>query len=135
MNNKAIRFLSVAEVAQAHDDALARYGGKAGILNYNSFESAVFAPQWDHNYGENSLRRLAGSYIFHLVSNHPFAEANKRTGTTAGILFLEFNGQKPAPPNQDDLSALIWQLARGDISKLDFINSFLALLPPDLFQS
>jgi death-on-curing protein len=35
---------------------------------------------------------MAAAYLFHLVQNHPFVDGNKRTGTAAAFVFLDFNG-------------------------------------------
>lgn len=35
---------------------------------------------------------MAAAYLFQIVSNHPFINGNKRTGSASAIVFLELNG-------------------------------------------
>ena len=35
---------------------------------------------------------MAAAYLFHIISNHPFIDGNKRTGAAASIVFLALNG-------------------------------------------
>jgi death-on-curing protein len=34
---------------------------------------------------------MAAAYLFHIVKNHPFVDGNKRTGTVAALVFLDWN--------------------------------------------
>jgi len=33
----------------------------------------------------------AATYLYHIIKNHPFNDANKRTGYTTALVFLEAN--------------------------------------------
>ena len=35
---------------------------------------------------------MAAAYLFHIVMNHPFVDGNKRTGTVAALVLLDWNG-------------------------------------------
>lgn len=35
---------------------------------------------------------MAAAYLYHIVLNHPFADGNKRTGTVAALVFLDWHG-------------------------------------------
>ncbi len=88
------RFLSVEEVLKLHARQLARYGGGEGIRDQGLLESAVAQPcasfggAWMHP----TLTEMAGAYVFHIVSNHPFVDGNKRAGLLAALTFLWING-------------------------------------------
>jgi death-on-curing protein len=129
--NKPIRFLAVAEVKRIHETGLHLFSGRSGT-DEALLSSAVAQPQWDHKFGEMSLRRLSASYAFHLTSDHPFIEGNKRAATGAALVFLKLNGEVPLLDHKD-LEALIWQVSAGDFTKEDFIRLFLELFPRDLF--
>lgn len=43
-------------------------------------------------YAHESLFAMAAAYLFHIVSNHPFVDGNKRAGLLAAQVFLELNG-------------------------------------------
>ena len=38
------------------------------------------------------LWEMAAAYLFHIVSNHPFVDGNKRVGLLSALVFLELNG-------------------------------------------
>jgi death-on-curing protein len=87
-------FLTVDDVVELHAGQLARYGGAAGLRDEALLESAVAQPQasfggeWLHP----DLWMMAAAYLFHLVQNHPFVDANKRTGLLSALVFLALNG-------------------------------------------
>ena len=60
----------------------------AGIL-----ESAIEQPR--ATFGGQFLHafpfEMAAAYLFHIVNNHPFVDGNKRTGTVAALVFLDWN--------------------------------------------
>ncbi len=43
-------------------------------------------------YAHNGLFAMAAAYLFHIVSNHPFVDGNKRAGLLAAQVFLDING-------------------------------------------
>lgn len=45
----------------------------------------------DH-YLHTDLFEMAAAYLYHIVQNHPFLDANKRTGAMAAFTFLKLNG-------------------------------------------
>jgi len=50
-------------------------------------ESALAQPQasFGGQLVHDGLFAMAAAYLFHIVSNHPFVDGNKRTGTTSAI--------------------------------------------------
>jgi death-on-curing protein len=57
-------------------------------------ESAVAQPQasFGGTYVHEGLFAMAAAYLFHIVSNHPFVDGNKRAGLLAAQVFLDLNG-------------------------------------------
>jgi death-on-curing protein len=54
--------------------------------------------------------------LFHIVSNHPFVDGNKRTGTLTALFFLHLNGlELDAAP--DLLENLVLSVAKGEADK------------------
>jgi death-on-curing protein len=43
-------------------------------------------------YAHDGLFAMAAAYLFHIVSNHPFVDGNKRAGLLAAQVFLDVNG-------------------------------------------
>jgi len=88
-----VEFLTVEEVAAVHEDQVRRYGGAPGIRDLGLLESAVLAPVFAAYYsGSTDLFWLAAIYMVRLIQDHPFVDANKRTGVVAARVFLQLNG-------------------------------------------
>lgn len=110
-------FLTLDEVLALHADQLERYGGALGLRDVALLESAVGTPQATFGGGflHPTLAEMAAAYLFHLVQNHPFVDANKRTGLAAAIAFLGLNDVWLAAP-EDELVALVLRVAAGNTS-------------------
>lgn len=87
-------FLSVEDVLDIHTLQIDRYGGARGIRDQGLLESAVAQPQatFDGDFVHEGLFAMAAAYLFHIVSNHPFFDGNKRTGLLSSLVFLDING-------------------------------------------
>ena len=75
-------FLTRTEILAIHADQLRRYGGAGGIRDEGLLDSALAAPQsaFGGEFLHAGLHEMAAAYLFHLVSNHPFLDGNKRVG-------------------------------------------------------
>jgi len=58
----------------------------------------------------------AAAYLFHIVQNHPFNDANKRTGFGAVYLFLRAN-RVPLLPDDKAFENLVIETAKGKATK------------------
>jgi death on curing protein len=91
--------LTVDIVREIHAEAIARFGGSAGVRDLALLESAVAAPQ--AGFGGESLYadlvEVAAAYLFYLCRNHPFLDGNKRAALGACLVFLRLNGLEPEP--------------------------------------
>ncbi len=116
----SVRFLSLADVLEIHQDQIARYGGAPGTRDLHLLESALGVPAatFGGNYIHGHVFEMAAAYLFHLVRNHPFIDGNKRVGAMAAYTFLALNGYElDAPPMV--LAGFVSALARGEQSKSD----------------
>lgn len=86
--------LTVKEVIMLHQKLLAATGGLPGLRDRGLLESAVlsveagFEDVVQHPTVEEKAARLA----YALISNHPFADGNKRVGILAMLMTLRLNG-------------------------------------------
>ncbi len=112
-------FLTLDEVLMVHADQIDRYGGSPGVRDLGLLQSAIAQPQ--SSFGGQLLHstvfEMAAAYLFHLVSNHPFVDGNKRVGTVAALVFLEMNGLEVTVA-EDDLAAFVLEVAQGHKDKL-----------------
>lgn len=89
-----VLFLTVEVVLALHQRQLDRYGGSRGLRDRGLLESAVAQPQASFGgvYPHEGFFAMAAAYLFHIVSNHPFVDGNKRAGLLAAQVFLHLNG-------------------------------------------
>ena len=111
-------FLSLEEVFALHADQVQRYRGATGIRDMKLLQFALAAPETSYagEFLHTNIHEMAAAYLFHLVSNHPFVDGNKRTGLMTALIFLGLNGyQLQAKPNE--LYQLVMGVADSSVSK------------------
>lgn len=91
-----MRFLEIDEVMAIHDRVREIGGGREGILDFTLLHSATERPK--ASFGGNDLYpdifEKAAALIHSLIQNHPFSDANKRTGFVSAVRFLYINGYR-----------------------------------------
>lgn len=111
-----------------HDDQIASHGGSYGILNPGLLASAMARPRNQFGYEEAvSFARLAASYGYGLVKNHPFVDGNKRTAFQVMFVFLRINGFYLDAP-ESEVVIIMQQVAEGKTNQEQlavWIESFL----------
>lgn len=92
--NTVIRFLLVDEILATHERLINEHGGSHGVRDHGLLESALAAPEsgFGDSYFHEDIFEMAAAYAFHIIKNHPFIDGNKRTGTAAFLIFLDYNG-------------------------------------------
>lgn len=114
-----IEFLTVEVVIALHQRQLDRFGGGAGLRDRGLLESAIAQPQasFGGTFVHDGLFAMAAAYLFHIVSNHPFVDGNKRVGLLAAQVFLDVNGVT-LEHDSEAFYALTMGVAEGRIEKL-----------------
>ena len=118
-------FLGLDEVIEIHRDQIERYGGHPGVRDMGLLQSAIAMPQASHGgkYLHADLFEMAAAYLFHIIQNHPFVDANKRVGVVAALVFLALNGLEVNVPNEA-LFQTVLAVAQRKLGK-DAIAEFL----------
>lgn len=113
-----IEFLTVEVVVALHRRQLERFGGGTGLRDLGLLESAVAQPQasFGGKFVHDGLFAMAAAYLFHIVSNHPFVDGNKRAGLLAAQVFLDVNGIT-LEHDSEAFYALTMGVAEGRIDK------------------
>jgi len=113
-----MKFLSLAEILEIHQDQITRYGGTPGIRDIELLKSAVGMPSatYGGQFLNTDVYEMAAAYLFHLVKNHPFVDGNKRVGAVAALVFLSLNGHEFVAP-EDDFAEMVLSVARGEWDK------------------
>ena len=109
-------FLTTDVVLRIHARSLAEFGGLAGIADLGAVESAVMAVQNHHHYTGGDIFDLAGVLLWHLASDRPFADGNKRAALASALVFLAINGVELAQ-DDDFFEGLTLAVARGELGK------------------
>lgn len=89
-----MKTLDLKAILWIHAQQIAFAGGDPTVLDLGKVESAAAQPQMSFG-GEllyPTLHEQAAALGYSLIKNHPFLDANKRTGQAAMELFLLING-------------------------------------------
>jgi death on curing protein len=111
-------FLTIDELLVIHRDQVERYGGSHGLRDIGLLQSAAAMPfsTFGGEFLHRDLAEMAAAYLFHIVSNHPFVDGNKRVGAVAAVVFLEMN-EVEFSASEDEYEALVLAVAKGEIDK------------------
>ena len=118
-----MRYLSLPEVLEIHQEIIASSGGASGIRDIRALESAVNQPRITFDKTDlyaDSISKAA-ALCFSLVMNHPFVDGNKRVGHAAMETFLILNGYE-IDSGVDDQERIILDLASGKLTREVFTN-------------
>lgn len=112
------RFLSKHLVLALHRDLIDSFGGTQGIRDEGLLDSALAQPMASGagRLLHRTLHEQAAAYLFHLCSNHPFVDGNKRLAFAAVDVFLRVNGFR-LTLSDEDAYQLTMKVARGQIRK------------------
>jgi death-on-curing protein len=117
---ESARFLTIEQVLAIHRKMIERYGGDPTIRDLGLIDSAVMMPQqsFSGDYLHTTVASMASAHMFHLCSNHGFADGNKRTALGAALVFLDANGYELSL-TKDELEQITMDVAEGKLNKED----------------
>ena len=119
------RYLSLEQIAEIHDEMLARFGGSPGIRDHDALQSAVARPASGYY---SDVIEGAAALMESLSQNHPFVDGNKRTCITAAAVFLRLNGYKLVFADPEAYNWLIGLYSGGQLRKQN-LESWLRAHP------
>lgn len=117
--------LTLEDALDAHERAL-RFGGRHGVVNLGSIESAITRPYSGYY---RAIGRKAAALVESVVGNHGFADGNKRTTLILLNLLLEKSGYRLTPSEgqasvQREVEDMILDVARKRLSFDDLVVWF-----------
>jgi len=113
-------WVSRAALELLHDESLKEHGGAEGLRDSGLLDSALARAQNLFAYEEVSDPcRLAATYAFGIVKNHPFVDGNKRAAFIAAGLFLQMNGTRLHADRAEAVLVML-DLASGELTELQF---------------
>ncbi len=113
-----INYLTFEQIIRLHDSMIDNFGGLKGVRDANLLLSSIESPMMAV-FGEElypTVYDKAAIYLFSIIRNHPFNDANKRTGAGAAYLFLQIN-KAPIPFNDESFENFVVKVAKGKITK------------------
>jgi death-on-curing protein len=119
-----ILYLTYDQVIAIHDAVLLNGGGLPGIRSRAELESAVDAPR-ACLFGNDmypSFAEKCAVYLYHIIKNHPFNDANKRTAYLCFFAFCRENGFCMDKYDQICTENLCVLIAAGSIQKSELIE-------------
>jgi len=128
VSSEELTFLDVDDVVELHAMQIEEFGGGEGLRDRGLLESAVAQPQASigGEYVHDGLFAMAGAYLFHIASNHPFVDGNKRAGLLSALVFLDINGVTIGMAS-DALYELTMGVAEGRIEKPEVAAELLRI--------
>ena len=105
-------------VLAIHREQLQVYGGEAGIRDMAGLESALTQPELEV-FGQAlhpTVPLKAAAYLYHLASNHPFVDGNKRVAWAVMETYLVLEGSELTMSNDEAYSFML-QVAQGALTK------------------
>ena len=111
-----------------HEDQINRFGGSFGLRDRALLESAIAQSQmsFDGVFVHIDLFQMAAAYLYHLTSNHPFIDGNKRIGLASALVFLEINGIEILR-GTNELYELTMRVACGAVNKQEIAITLRSL--------
>lgn len=113
-----MQYLSLEDILFIHREQINVSGGDLTMLDLRRLESAVAQPRMSFG-GEElypTLPEKAAALGFSLIKNHPFLDANKRTGQMAMESFSLINGFAWSG-TEDDQFEIIFGVASGSVRR------------------
>lgn len=121
----ATKFIPEELVLTIHADLLQRYGGQPGLRDRGLLESALAQPKM--TFGGKEVHKTvfdkAAAYGFHVCSNHPFIDGNKRVAFVLMDIFLQKNGWE-ITASEEEAYSMMMSLASRKLPKVQ-LSSWL----------
>ncbi len=111
-------FLTLDEVLAIQAEQIERYGGSEGLRDSDLLASALAMPAatYGGEFLHSTLFEMGATYLFHICSNHPFLDGNKRTALASCLAFLWLNDLEVVA-DPDEIADLVLGVADGSIGK------------------
>jgi len=113
-------FLTLDEVLTIHADQIRRYGGRTGLRDLGSLQSALGMPEttFEDELLQGTSFEMAAACLFHIARSHSFVDENERTALMCALVYLGLNGGRlEAEP--EGLYELVDGVAAGSVDKAD----------------
>lgn len=120
---KNIIFIPKDIVLFFQEQLIQTYGGTSGIRDEGLLESALEQPKvtFEGKYLHGTLTKMAAVYGYHLCSNHPFIDGNKRIAFVAMDIFLRRNGFEIIATEKEAYKMMM-ELSSGKLLKEGLTN-------------
>ena len=104
-----MKYLTLEEILQIHDNLIEQFGGESGIVDMNKLDFIVSKVQSS----KGDTYRKAAMLMHDIISTHPFIDGNKRTAVETAKIFLRENGKRLGFKDIYKAGEYINDIARG----------------------
>lgn len=119
---------AVVEINQVH---VSETGECHALLFPEKLESALDRTVNAYLYGDNEdVLSLGVKLMFAVAEAHAFEQGNKRTGFTAGLLFMQYNGYSYDTPDTNEQAELFRAVVVGEVQYEIFEDYVAAYIRP-----
>jgi death-on-curing protein len=127
------KLLSLDKITEIHHDLAARYGLPAygtnpEVRDIGALSRVVHrAEAVAGDSGPHPMSTIAGQYLYDIIHEHPFVDANRRTAAASALYFLELNGID-APIDDRSLEEVLGTIAAGRMTRAaacEFLRRFV----------
>ncbi len=109
---------------------MADQGSDSSVRDMGLLQSALAMPSQQFNgvFLHPDIPTMAAAYAFHICTNHPFVDGNKRAALAAMLAFATENGHELAA-EPSEVESVILELAEGRMKKERLIGWAIANMP------
>lgn len=126
-----MEWVAFGSVLIFHDLQISEHGGAEDLRDEGGLRLALARPENLVAYGEPDLFDDAAAYACGIVQNHPFVDANKRTGFVVAVPFLDLNGQV-LDADEAEAAIVFLRLAAGELQEVELADWLRrSASPPD----
>lgn len=119
---RPIEPLAKETIIEIHRRKIEHFGGLDGVRDEGLLEAALAQP-WQ-SFGGNDLyptvEEKAARLAYEIISQHPFADGNKRTGAAVIGVILRTHGFR-FKPRTEDFYATVYGIADGSLGYDDLV--------------
>ena len=127
-----VKFLTLDDVLHIHRDQIDQMGGDPSLRSKGLLRACISVPsnKIGGHYAHQDIFEMAAAYIFHIIDQRPFTQANQRVAAMSCLYFLYLH-QIDLTCSPEDFTQLVRKTSEGKNAKMqiaDFLrrNSSIA---------
>lgn len=85
-----VKFLTLDDVLEIHKDQIRQFGGDPALRSKGLLRACLSVPsnKIGGHYAHQDIFEMAAAYLFHIIDQRPFNQANQRVAAMSCLYFL-----------------------------------------------